>query len=532
MFEKIKSIVKNLLGIEKFESKDGKVVFTEDQQNKIAEQFGEDFIEKFTATLEKELADTTAKDQAESLQATIDSIKAENAKKMQEMELKLSDQAKKIEILSKQAEDDIPFPEVNENGGKMPFKINPKHAHNKWAQAMMTGGIAAEVMAAGDTIDVDDLKTEFGTYLSQHGDGQKEVIRKLTQPTESMKYMTTKVAITEWRATDALITSVVQQFSAKWTPLGASKFTPITIKNRRHKINVPITPDEINDSWLSHLYDEQLTPEQMPITKYIINQLILPKVEEDRELKLIANGVFTEFGAPPATGDAGQTTGLSMDGFITQLVSLYEDKDNNNINFIALGPVNSSNIVDKVEEFVDNITPLYRRKPMNVFTSDTRYKTYKRGYRDLFPTTKNEDNSDKIDYSVQTLTPLPSMAEFNHFFTTPKENFIRLVHKNQGASRIFMQGVDYDVKVFAEWWEACGFAIEEAVFAYIDALQVIQGYATNSDASNLKAYMLTDAGCTDVDEGNLADYKVAIAAEASIADLAALQTIIDTVNGA
>jgi len=110
-----------------------------------------------------------------------------------------------------------------------------------------------------------------------------------------MKYMTTKVAITEWRASRALIDSVVQQFSSKWTPLGASDFTPLTIKNYRHKINVPITPDEINDSWLSHLYDESLTPEQMPITKFIVNELIIPKVAEDREMLLIANGVFTEF---------------------------------------------------------------------------------------------------------------------------------------------------------------------------------------------------------------------------------------------
>lgn len=541
MFDKIKSTVMTILGIEAFNMKDGKVLFSDEDKAQLKAQFGDDFIQKFSATLEKELADTSAQDQAASMKKLMESMKAENARQIEankvamqkELAEKLAAKAAeynaKIAKLSGDAEPDQKPEENTEGGKKVDFKINAKHRHNVYAKAMMGGGLDAEVMMAGDTIDVDDLKTEFGTFISQK---DKPILKALTQPTETMKHMTTKVAITEWRASRALIDSVVQQFSSKWTPLGASDFTPMTIKNYRHKINVPITPDEINDSWLSHLYDESLTPEQMPITKYIINELILPKVEEDRELKLIANGVYTEFGGAPATGDAGQATGLSMEGFMTQLVKLYETKASNNVNFIAVGPITTSNIVDKVESFVDSLDPLYARKSMNIFCGDTFYKGYKRAYRDLFPTTKNDDKSDMVDYSLQKLQPLPSMAGYGHFFTTPKENFVRLIHKNQGANKIWMQAADYDVKVFAEWWEGVGFAIQEAIYVYIDALHVISDYAVASDASKLQTYMLTDAGCTDVNADNLADYKTAIAAENSIASLAALQTIVDTVNAA
>lgn len=536
MFEKIKAIALGILGITNFATQDNKVVFSEEQRQKLAEQFGDDFVDKFKAALEKELADTTAQDKADSLQKTIEAIKADNAKKLQafekQMNAKLEEANQKIAKLSEHPETD-PEPEIKPTGDtKTMFKINPKAKHNMMAEMLLSGKMGADIMAAGDTIDVDDLKTEFDTFISQT---DKPVLQKLTQKTESMKYMTTKVAITEWRASQAYISSVVQQFSNKWTPLGASKFTPITIPNRRHKINVPITPDEINDSWLSHLYDEQLTPQEMPITKWIIDYLIIPKVEEDREMKLIASGVYTAFGTYPSTGDAGQATGLSMDGFITQLVKLYEDKENNNVNFIALGPITSANIVSKMETFVDSIDELYQTKKMNIFTSATKYKQYKRAYRDEFPTTKNEDKatSDTIDFSVQMLQPLPSMATFNHFFCTPQDNFVRLRHKNSGASKIWLQTEDYDVKVFAEWWEGVGFAFEEAIFAYIDALQVIDGYAKAEDATNLKIYMLEDAGVTGALEANLAAYKVAIAAESDgIATLAALQTIIDTVNSA
>lgn len=536
MFDKIKAIVLNILGASSFTMKDNKVVLSDEERAKIEAQFGEDFIKKFTATLEKELSDTTEKDRADNLQQTIEAIKAENANQLKNLEKQMNEKLnaaiaqrdKVIETLKKEPEADPPVSNEPPKSNKVNFKINPKHRHNIMAGMLMSGSMGADIMAAGDTIDVDDLKSEFGTFISQT---EKPVMLKLTQKTESMLEMTTKVAITEWRASSAYINSVVQQFSSKWTPLGSSSFTPITIHNRRHKINVPITPDEINDSWLSHLYDESLTPAEMPITKWIIDYLILPKVEEDRELKLIATGKYTEFGTPPATGDSGQATGLSMDGFITQLVKYYEDKANNNINFISLGPVTSANVVDKMEQFVDSIDELYQAKKMNVFTSATRYKQYKRLYRDSFPTTKNDDNSDTIDFSVQMLKPLPSMATVNHFFCTPKDNFIHLKHKNTGASKIWMQAEDYDVKVFAEWWEGVGFAFEEAVFAYIDALQVIDGYAKAEDASKLQAYMLTDAGCTDVDADNLAAYKVAIAAESTgIATLVALQAIVDAVN--
>lgn len=59
------------------------------------------------------------------------------------------------------------------------------------------------------------------------------------------------------------------------------------------------------------------------------------------------------------------------------------------------------------------------------------------------------------------------------------------------------------------------------------SLTRIQAMATGSDASALTIAQLTNAGVTGVVESSLADYKTAVAAEASIADLAALQAVID-----
>lgn len=533
LFLKVKAIVLGALAMENFTfSNDGKLELDADQKTKFDEltaEFGEGFKEKFTAALEKELKDESANEAKTAAEELVQSISAASNKKIKALQdsldaqtTSLNEMAAKVEKMAKGSVEDL---EGDGAAAKVvPFKVNMKLAHNVIADAYLAGNSGPLLSAS--TIDVSDLKTEFGTYLNQK---DKPILKALTQKTFSEQFMTTKMAITEWRATQAIITSVVQQFTAKWTPLGSGTFTAIKIVNRRHKINVPVTPDDINDSWISHLYDESLTPQEMPVVKFLINELVLPKVEEDMEMRLLGKGVYESAGNP-ADGDAGQATGKSMDGFLTLLVKEYEDPATK-INFNKLGIITDANIIDKMNAFVDGMDELYQQKEMNMFTSLTRYKQYKRKYQDLYPITKGDDkNNDVIDFSNNRLQVLPSMSGSSHFFTTPKENFIALRHKNQDASKIWMQSENYDVKIFAEWWKSVGFAIAEAVFAYIDPIAVINGYAVASVATNLQLFMLADAEITGVVDANLAAYKVAVAAEAGIASQAALQAIVDAVN--
>lgn len=537
VFQKVKAIILAAIGMEAFQfSKEGKLELDADQQKKFDEhtaEFGPDFKEKFISALEKELKDKSATEAKTAAEDLVKSISAESAKNIKALEatleaqkISLNEMAAKIEKMAKGSVDDIPGD--NGAGAKVvPFKVDMKLAHNTLAAAYLDGN-SGPLLTAGDTINVDDLKSEFGTYLNQK---DKPILKALSQKTFSEQFMTVKMAITEWRATQAIITSVVQQFTPKWTPLGSGTFTAIKIVNRRHKINVPITPNDINDSWISHLYDEELTPQEMPVVKFLINELVLPKVEEDNEMRLIGKGVYADPGTPN-DGDPGQATGKSMDGFLTILVKEYENPSSK-VNFLKLGIITDANIIDRMNAFVDDMDELYQQKEMNMFTSLTRYKQYKRKYQDLYPITKGDDkNNDVIDFSNNRLQVLPSMSGSTHFFTTPKENFIALRHKNQDASKIWMQSENYDVKIFAEWWKAVGFAIAEAVFAYIDPIAVINGYAVASDATNLQVYMLTDAECTAVNPAKLAAYKVAIAAASGVADQAALQAIITAVNAA
>ena len=107
---------------------------------------------------------------------------------------------------------------------------------------------------------------------------------------------------------------------------------------------------------------------------------------------------------------------------------------------------------------------------MNVFLSRKWYAAYHRKRRDLHGMDTNYTGmKDVIEGTNLTLVPLPSMTAENIIFTTPKENFIRLINRNNGASNITVESIDRQIKVFADWYESVGFGIEEAVFANVPA---------------------------------------------------------------
>lgn len=320
------------------------------------------------------------------------------------------------------------------------------------------------VFSMAATITVSEIVSSFGTYLGQNA---KDILKLLTQPTESQKYMTT-VATTEleWRAAKAVIDDVVQGFQKAWTPTGTAAFTPRTITQRRHKFDIAFYPDEVVDSWLGFLTDEKTDRKTWAITRYILEQLVLPKVLDNRELKLIGKGDYAA-----VVADTAQATGLSMDGFCTQLEDA-KAAGTSNINFITLEALTASNIFAQVEEFAKNVDELYQSVSMNVFVSRGLYSAYHRRRRDLHGLDTNYAGSyDIIEGTNMKLVALPSMSGKDIIFATPKENFIRLINRNDGASNIAVENVDRQIKIYADWYEAVGFGIEEAVFASVPAAE-------------------------------------------------------------
>src|SRR5665648_284584 len=108
---------------------------------------------------------------------------------------------------------------------KIAFKPNMALAHNKVIDNYFNGDGSMHYSGT-DTIELSELQTEFGKYIT----GNKlDVFKSLSLGLTCTDYMTTIVTDkTQWRAMHAIIESVLQQFTPKWTPAGKATFTPIT----------------------------------------------------------------------------------------------------------------------------------------------------------------------------------------------------------------------------------------------------------------------------------------------------------------
>ena len=134
------------------------------------------------------------------------------------------------------------------------------------------------------------------------------------------------------------------------------------------------------------------------------------------------------------------------------------------------------NIYDQFDNIYQQIPKKYRTKKLPIFIDPDLLNLYELARDDKFPNSKNEDdNKKRLQHTNVTCVPLDGMTGTGLFFITPKENFIHLLSKNKGLSKIWIQAENYDVKIFAEWWEAVGFAIAELIFAYVPPKETPDG---------------------------------------------------------
>ncbi|HBZ67583.1 MAG TPA: hypothetical protein DEO70_12165 [Bacteroidales bacterium] len=531
-----------LIGMSSFTLKDGKLDLPEEKRTKLESSFGK----PFTQSLEKHLAETeagTTTEEAElndaefqalttelmneamqALQSQVSTLQA----KVDEAAATIAAQKETIGILAAQPEPDVPATNAT-NPHAMntaPFKPDMTLVHNRMWEAQQKG-MSFEMADA--TMQIDAIKTEFAKIPAGE---LTRIKKKLVDRTETMKYMTSvQTSESVYRAAQASMTHVVQQMIGAWTPLGQATFTPMSIPMRHHKINVPLVPAEVIDTWLAKLYDESKTPAQMPLVTFMMD-IIIDKAMDDREMLQVMIGEYVAYDSTPADGTPGQATEKSVDGLLTLLRKEYENPDTK-IHFVILGEITEANVVDKMKKFRKSLPRELIRKKMDVLISEDLRGMYKDSYQTLFPNTKNEDeNNFRLDHSQLKLSAVDSLSGLKSFFVTPLDNLLLIRDKNKPGSIIRIDTLHYKVFIYGEWSETYGFGWKEAIVAYIDPFWVLDGYAKKNDASKLHFKMLEDTGADDLNEAKLADYKTAISAATEIPDMAALQTIIDTVNAA
>jgi len=228
------------------------------------------------------------------------------------------------------------------------------------------------------------------------------------------------------------------------------------------------------------MYDEQASQLQsMPVVRYILYQLIFPKLDEERE-QALALGRFKEL-EPDGQGNyTASKPSETMDGYLTQLIDLYAERETegskgSGLRWLQVGKQidpeqkNVRTIIDAAVKEVADKYPLYAKKAMKVHIDPVLADAYRREYLEEYKWLKNQDGTHKndIDFSNFTFAELEGMRGTGCFFITPKENFKHLMSHNPQNVTLRFQEQDYEVKIFGEWWEGTGFWMGEAIFVYI-----------------------------------------------------------------
>ena len=470
-FGKVMSAVLAFLGISALaKDKAGKSFLSPSQEEMLKDKYGEKFLESFKRDLQEFEKDGAAAESAvtDEVTAQLEAEKESNAKLLERIKALQEKEKEYQATIDRLAKDPSPEEGVavtsEKTEGEMAKKFKPDMslAHNQWLDAAFKGA----AYSGNTTIDTTELQREFGKYVSSE---RLQILRDLMGTTESIRYMSTIVTDkTEVRAMQSAIDSVLQQFVPYWTPKSKSTFTPLTIKNFKCKINVQIKPSDIMEDILGYLYDENLDPKDMPIVRYILYQLIFPKLAEERE-QALAVGVYKENSVSQDGGTASAALDC-MDGYVTQLKAL-KTAENDKVTWLLDGTALSTDgetLLSQIDQAVDQVKPLYRNKTMFVHADPDLVIKYSRAYREKYPWLKNQDGEKvKIDFTNFTFAPLEGMRGTGVFFITPKENFKHLMSKDPQRTSIRMETNHYNVDIMAEWWEACGFWLAEAIFAYI-----------------------------------------------------------------
>ena len=208
----------------------------------------------------------------------------------------------------------------------------------------------------------------------------------------------------------------------------------------------------------------------MPITKYIIENHIIPKVLDDITRSMIGKGKYEAAPADVRTGDEGRPAAKSMDGYETILVEGKKTGEHK-INYFkdAKDPftLKGQELLNYVDSFVDAINDFFVG-PLEIHCSEQFLTHYQREDFAVNGKYTGQSIGDKVRFTKFTFAPMESMYNSPILFATTKNNFIELVDYSKAQNCINkLEEVDYEVKIFGEYSLSTGFKIGEAVYASV-----------------------------------------------------------------
>ena len=329
---------------------------------------------------------------------------------------------------------------------------------------------------ANETILIDDVVKELNTFLAHNPTLISATLNRAEITLDKHTKPLTKVK-GKYPQAHTLIGDLVQGYAPVWTELGVMEIEHKILQDYHQKVNFPLIPSEILSSYFAELYAEDKDAKDMPISKYIMDNELLPKVLDNMHT-LSINGVFdparkTEFG-------------YSMNGVLALL-----DNMTNRVVApkhpafqIPMDALTDVNMVDQVTSFERKLPSKMKSKIKKVFMSENNAERYVIDYEEKFGNNKFLNDTLKTRLVKREIVILEGMED-DRIFATTEGNFKRLIDVFDAPTITDIQKQDYKIKIFLEFWKGYDFLINEMVFVsnYTDTL-----YGLGSTALNQKYF--------------------------------------------
>jgi len=302
----------------------------------------------------------------------------------------------------------------------------------------------------------DDIISAFGDYHAANATQPEEI---MLREVEFENYMTSVTDVSdEWRSTAIVVDQVLQPYQSGWTETGDTDatdpgvapgmvanasstgstekitFQPVIGKVHPIKVNISFESlDELQRNWLAFLTDERVTPDQWPITKYMLNAIMKKAGQELDDIS--ARGSFVA----PTAGEPGAYL-ESTNGILTKITSHISDGD---IAAITVGSFNSTTILTKIETFLAGIPPHMLRNGIlhmsytNLNMLINAFMTKYGSNSVLFSVVGDRQNPYEVTLpfgaTKLTVAGHPSFATSNRWLFIDKQYLKKLYDKKEGV---------------------------------------------------------------------------------------------------
>jgi len=320
------------------------------------------------------------------------------------------------------------------------------------------------------TLTTTQIVSEYGNYYEQAGQNKQRLVRSLVQmPVTLEKHATHRVTTdTIYKMANYEFESVIRPFAKTFSADSSITFHPNEIRLRQIKVDAEIYPNDIENTWLGFLADNNCTPKEWPLVRFIMEEYLRKQIGADRE-NMIYKAVYDDDGTTPLA---------CLDGIKQLLVNgataAYPIHVMNGV-----GALDKDSIFDQIEAFDESLPELYNEEMVCIFVAPKWARLYKKDKRSqnffFIDDVKQLDGA--VDFSKHYVVALPSMAGTDDMWATTKGNLIWCSKRGENI-KFEVQAHDRAVHVMCDWWEGIGFACNDMVWCTSETLG--EPSATNS----------------------------------------------------